>query len=297
MHQLKGIYGIAYSCSTSKDTYCKDWYTSEFNQIFNPNEQSKRSLSNVKKLGFNNIRTYYLDPNCDHTEFLNVCDNLNLSIEIGISNNLLDNHDVESIKKIINNVKNHKCVKIYTIGNEYFNSIDNIIFVLEYIYNMDPNKYYMHSSIFDYNFMTAKKIYQRIPNYIKNKYIVGLNIYLYNNSANTHGDVIQNVLKEYYSDNILKDSYLIISEFGNNINSEQFSSLWNFSFGNLECLKKYPNYLGFELFSLTNESWKGKQNSESNYGILIEEGEPKPSYYAILDFSICSEFKQYIRST
>lgn len=294
MHQLKGIYGVAYSCSNPSITYCDDWFTEEYKNIYS-NPSSNKSLQTVKSLGFNNIRTYYLDPKRDHSSFLQLCDQLNLSVEIGISNNLLDTRDINSIQKIINSVKNYKCVKIYTVGNEYFGNIDNIIYGIETIYSIDSSKYIMHSSIFDDKFKTAKFIYSKIPNYIKSKYIVGINMYFYSNPAQTHGDVLQNVIKEYYSDNELKNSYLIISEYGTYRDHEQWTALWNFSWGNIECLKKYPNYLGYELFSYTNESWKGSQNGENNYGILKENGDTKDAYYAIREFKNTDVFKQNIK--
>ena len=295
-HQLKGIYGIAYSCSNHHNTYCDDWFTEKYKTVYD-NIHSNKSLQKVKSLGFNNIRTYYLDPNNDHSYFLSICNQLNLSVEIGISNNLLENKDIKGIQNLINNVKNHKCVKLYTVGNEYFGNIDNIIFGLELIYSIDPSRYLMHSSIFDDNFKTAKLIYNKVPNYIKSKYIVGINMYFYNNPGNTHGDVIQNVIEKYYHNYELKDSYLIISEYGTYKDEEQWNALWNFSWGNIECLKKYPNYLGYELFSYTNESWKGSHNGENNYGILTEDGNPKSAFYAIREFKNTDAFKQNIKTS
>jgi hypothetical protein len=299
-HQLKGLYGVAYSCSNSSNTYCDDWYTDTYKNVFNSliNNNpllSARSLQTVKSLGFNHIRTYYLDPNKDHSTFLTLCSQLNLSIEIGISNDLLENRDIENIQKLINSVKQYKCVTIYTVGNEYFGDINNIIFAIELIYSLDSNKYIMHSSIFDNQFATAKLIYSKIPNYILSKYIVGINIYFYNNVANTHGDVIQNVIKEYYLDSLLQNSYLIISEFGNNKNEEQWNSLWNFSWGNSECMKKYPKYLGYSLFSFSNEGWKGGHNGENNYGIVNENGKPKDGYYAVREFKKTDGYKNTIK--
>jgi hypothetical protein len=294
MHQLKGLNGVAYACSSSKNTYCDDWYTDPYKPVFNDSNNLK-SLHHAKKLGFNLIRTYYLDPNRNHDSFLNTCTELKLSVEIGISNNLLDNRDVASIQKLVNSIKHHKCIKIYTIGNEYFNSIDNIIFGLELVYSLDPNRYYMHSSIFDHQFQSAKNIYVRIPNYIKEKYIVGLNVYFYNNKAETHGDVLQNVLADYYNDSILKESYLNISEFGNQKEDEQWASLWNFSWGNSVCLKKYPKYLGYELFSYANESWKGNNHGENNYGILTEDGMVKAGYHAIAEYRKSSGYTETIK--
>jgi hypothetical protein len=297
-HQLKGIYGIAYSCSNNTNSYCDDWFTKEYQNIYN-NSSNNKSLQTVKSLGFNNIRTYYLDPNRDHSDFLTLCTKLNLSVEIGISNNLLDNRDSSSIQKLIKSVQSYPCVKIYTVGNEYFGDVNNIIFGLELVYSLDSSKYLMHSSIFDNNFKTAKFIYNLVPMHIKNanKYIVGINMYFYSNPGHTHGDVLQNVINQYYSDNILKESYLIISEYGTYKENEQWTSLWNFSWGNVECLKKYPKYLGYELFSYSNESWKGNNHGENNYGIIKENGEIKEAFHAIREFKNSDGYKNTIKSS
>jgi hypothetical protein len=293
MHQLKGLYGVAYSCSHAGISYCDDWYTLPYKSTYD-NQQNKKSLQSVISLGFNNIRTYYLDPNRDHTDFLLACERNNLSVEIGISNNLLDTRNIDQIKKLVNSIKQYKCIKIYTVGNEYFGSLDNIIFGIELLYTLDKTRYIMHSSIFDANFQSASKIYQRVPEYIKPKYIVGINMYFYNNPASQHGDVVQNVVKDYYNNSILKNSYLIISEYGTY--DDSFDAIWNFSFGNVECLKKYPNYLGYELFSFTNESWKGNHQGENNYGILTEDGKEKKTFKAIQNFKNTDAFKLNIKN-
>ena len=124
---MKGLYGTAYSCSNPSITFCDDWFTTKYKSVYN-NPNSFRSLQNVKQLGFNIIRTYYLKPNNDHNDFLSLCDSLNLAVEIGISNNLLDSQDKAGIVKLINEVKSHRSVKIYTVGNEYRGSTNNIIF-------------------------------------------------------------------------------------------------------------------------------------------------------------------------
>jgi hypothetical protein len=156
---------------------------------------------------------------------------------------------------------------------------------------MDNAKYIMHSSIFDDNFNTAANIYKRVPDYIKEKYIVGINMYFYSNDGKQHGDVIQNVISKYYLNNILSNSYLIVSEYG--VNNNDYDAIWNFSFGNLECLKKFPKYLGYELFSYSDESWKGNHLNENNYGIVTETGSPKSTYYAIENFKNIPNFSKY----
>ncbi len=294
---LKGMYGIAYSCSTRENTYCDDWFTNRYSNIYKHNNQ--RNLKLVKQLGFNHIRTYYLKPEENHNEFLQHCSELNLSIEIGISNDLLQSRDFKSITKIVNSTKSFSCVKIYTVGNEYFGNTSDIIFGLDLIYSLDNNKYLMHSSIFDEGFYSAKKIVNALSKKsgILDRYIVSVNMYFYNNRAESHGDIVQNVVRDFYNDSILRNNYLIISEFGNNSrkNGEQYNSLWNFSFGNLECLKKYEKYLGYCLFGFVNESWKGTGQGEDNYGILEENGDKKNGYYAIENFKNIEEFRKYIR--
>ena len=292
-HQLKGLFGTAYSCSNSNNTYCDDWYTSQYKYVYG-NSQDKKSLHNLKKLGFNIVRTYYLDPNRDHSEFLSLCTNLKIAVEIGISNNLLDSRNLEQLYKLIHEVRNFPCVKLYTVGNEYFGDIQNIKWGIENIWNIDNTKFIMHSSIFDNNFETASKIYQLVPLHIKKKYIVGINMYFYNNPPNKQGDVIQNVIKDYYNNSILKDSYLVISEYGRNDDSAE--AIWNFQWGNDQCLRKYEKYLGWELFSYTSESWKGNHNGENNYGIIQEDGKEKKSYSAINDFIRTEAFKQTVKN-
>jgi len=298
--ELKGLYGVAYSCSDKNVGYCDDWYVKKYESVYRNN--INKSLKCVKQLGFNHIRTYYLKPEENHDDFLQHCSNLNMTIEIGISNNLLDNRDYSAIKKLVLSTKNHKCVKLYLVGNEYFGDVSNIVFGLELVYSLDNSKYLISSSIFDNNFHSAKKIINSLEankSTCINKYIVSLNTYFYNNPPHSHGDVIQNVVKDFYNDSILKNQYLVISEFGNNYTNgdEQWQSLWNFSFGNVECLKNYKKYLGYCLFSFSNESWKGSNGREDNYGILTENGDKKNGYYAVLEFRNNNAFKQFIRQT
>lgn len=281
MHQLKNTFGVAYSCSTDKNTYCEDWYTDKYKYTY-ANIYIDKSLYKLKSLGFNGIRTYYLNPDSNHDYFLALCDNLQLNVEIGISNDLLDTRNIVKITKLITSVQKYNCIKIYTIGNEYFGNIDNIIWALNLVYELDSYRYLMHSSIFDFNFKTAKLVYSKVPNYIKNKYIVGINMYFYSNLPESQGDVLQDVLKKYYNDELLKHSYLIITEYGRNDNN--YTALWNFLWGNKVSLEKYEKYLGFNYFSYSDESWKGSLNNENNYGLLTENGDKKNILNAIEDF-------------
>lgn len=293
-HPLKGIFGAAYACSNPSITYCDDWYTTQYKPVYD-NPQLKKSLHHLKTLGINTVRTYYLDPNRNHADFLTVCSNLKIAVEIGISNNLLDQRNTEQIRKLVNEVRNFPCVKLYTVGNEYFGDIENIRWGVETVWGIDNSKYIMHSSIFDHNFESASRIYQRIPDHIKPKYIVGINMYFYGNPPKQQGDVVQNVVRDYYNHPILRTSFLIISEYGRN--DDSWESIWNYQWGNSEALKKYPNYLGWELFSYSNESWKGSGHGENNYGILTEDGREKQTYYAIRDFKNTDAFRQTIKSS
>ena len=157
-HPLKGLYGAAYSCSSPDNTYCDDWFTTKYKSVYD-NSDSYRSLQNFKKLGFNIVRTYYLDPNNDHNDFLSLCDSLELAVEIGISNNLLDSQNKDAIVLLVNQVKSHSSVKIYTVGNEYRGSTDNIVFGIRAVFEADSSRNIMHSSIFDANFATAANIF------------------------------------------------------------------------------------------------------------------------------------------
>ena len=164
MHLLKGLNGVAYSCSSDVNTYCDDWYTLDYKNVY---DNSKKSLQRVKGLGYNIVRTYYLNPDNDHEDFLNLCDSLGLAVEIGISNDILDDRDSQKISKIIRETLPHKCVKLYTVGNEYFNDVSNIIWGIQTVYDLDNSRNIMHSSIFDEGFATAKRIYQAVHSSIK----------------------------------------------------------------------------------------------------------------------------------
>lgn len=279
-HELKGLFGIAYNCSNANVAYCDDWYTSKYKTVYGDNQNSK-SLYHMKYIGIKHVRTYYLNPDLDHSDFLNLCDSLDISLEIGISNNLLDTRDSISIEKLVNSTKNHKCVRLYTIGNEYFNDPENIIWGIRLVGNL-TSKYLMHSSIFDENFKSAKSIYLKVPDNLKPRYIVGINMYFYGNPEYQQGDVVQSVIRDYYNDSSLKDSYLIISEYGRN--DDSYSAMWNFLWGQQAALKTYPKYLGVSLFSYSNESWKGSFNGENNYGLLTESGDKKSIYKAVFEF-------------
>ncbi len=289
-HPLKGLYWVAYSCSARDNKYCDDWLVEKYKNIYR--HGGVKSLSNVKNLGFNHIRTYYLRAEDNHHDFLSYMDELGMTVEIGISNDLLENRNEEAISKLVNSTKNYKCVKIYLVGNEYFGNVWNIVWALELIHGLDNSKYLMHSSVFDEGFNLCKNILTKINNSsLMSKYIVSLNTYFYGNLAHTHGDVIQNVINDFYRDPVLKNSYLIISEFGNNKDSEQWTSLWNFLHGGVESMKKHTKFLGFCLFSYSNESWKGQANGENNYGLITEEGQKKDGYYAVEQFKAGDAFK------
>ena len=120
MHQLKGLYGAAYSCSHAGISYCDDWYTLPYKNTYD-NVSNKKSLQHLRSLGFNMVRTYYLDPNRDHTDFLTQCEKNNLSVEIGISNNLLDS---ESLMIIAIDVINNSNISFSLNENpEFFNNL------------------------------------------------------------------------------------------------------------------------------------------------------------------------------
>jgi len=289
-NSLKGLYGVAYSCSSPSNTYCDDWFTTKYKSVYN-NPNSVRSLQNVKKLGFNLVRTYYLRPNNDHNDFLSLCDSLNLAVEIGISNNLLDTQNTASIAQLVNQVKSHPSVKLYTVGNEYRNSVNNIVIGIQAVYQADPTRFIMHSSLFDANFATAANVYNNVPANIKSTYIVGINMYFNSNPANTIGQVIQNVISKFYSNSVLSNAYLIVSEYGSNTNDPVRIS--SFNDGLVQCLKNYSKFLGYSLFAYSDESWKGA--ASSSYGIVTEAGTIKNSYSAVTNFKSSPGFSSVIK--
>jgi hypothetical protein len=118
-------------------------------------------------------------------------------------------------------------------------------------------------------------------------------MYFYSNEANTIGQVIQNVLRDFYNNPTLSNAYLIITEYGtNNDDPVRISS---FNDGIVHCYENYENFLGYSLFEYSDESWKGSANGENNYGIVTESGSVKNSYSAITDFQSSDGFHNVIK--
>lgn len=279
-HNLKGIYGVTYNChNLEKKIYYNNLST---------------SLYTVKSLGFNNIR-FEFNNNVDYSDFFSICCQLQLSVEIIIPNIIIETKNICQLQSFIKYIKFYPCIKIYTVGNQYNGDINNIIFILELLYSLDSTKFLMSSSIYDNDFKNVKSIYNKIPNYIKlsKKYIVGLNIFLPNLNSELYGKTLQNILHTYYLDPILKDSYLLITEFGNNQDNLQWSILWNFNIINIECLKMYPNYLGYELFEYFNSI---SNINKQNYGILTDEYNYKDAFFAIREFKNTNLYKKNIKT-
>ena len=118
-------------------------------------------------------------------------------------------------------------------------------------------------------------------------------MYFYSNPANTIGQVIQNVLKSFYDNSVLKNAYLIIPEYGTNNNDPVRIS--SFNDGIVQCLKNYEKFLGYSLFAYSDESWKGTSNGENNYGIVTESGTIKHTYSAVTAFKSSSGYNSVIK--
>ena len=164
---------------------------------------------------------------------------------------------------------------------------------IQAVYQADPTRFIMHSSIFDANFATAANVYKNVPANIKSKYIVGINMYFNSNPANTIGQVIQNVISKFYSNSVLSNAYLIVSEYGSNTNDPVRIS--SFNDGLVQCLKNYGKFLGYSLFAYSDESWKGAASGENSYGIVTEAGTIKNSYSAVTNFKSTSGFSSVIK--
>ena len=118
-------------------------------------------------------------------------------------------------------------------------------------------------------------------------------MYFYSNSANTIGQVIQNVLRNFYNHSVLKNAYLIIPEYGTNNNDP--TRISSFNDGIVECLRNYEQFLGYSFFAYSDESWKGSTNGENNYGIVTESGTIKNTYSAITAFRSSNGYKSVIK--
>lgn len=282
----KPVYGIAYSASNESINYCDDWATDAYSNKWG--SLGAGELQKIKNLGFTQVRLYYLDPNRSHINFLNECQRINLGVEIPIHNGLVTNRDISGITKLVNEVKQFSCVKMYTVGNEmepFLN--DNIAWAIEQVARLDPNKAIMHSSIFDDGFKAAKAIFVRLSDYARARYIAGVNMYFYSNPPRTWGDCLQGAVNNWYNDPMVKNIPLIISEIGFAGTNEQaaYDATHNTLYGGFAGLSNFPLFLGFELFSYRNEKWKGYGHNEALYGICKEDGSPRLQYQAVDNFS------------
>lgn len=120
-------------------------------------------------------------------------------------------------------------------------------------------------------------------------------MYFYGNQANTIGTVISNVVREFYSNQAFQNAYLIVSEYGTNDNDP--TRISSFNQGIIQCLQNYKNFLGYELFAYSDESWKGAANRENNYGIITENGSQKSTYSAVTSFQSSNGFRSVIKSS
>jgi len=120
-------------------------------------------------------------------------------------------------------------------------------------------------------------------------------MYFYSNPANTIGAVISNVIKEFFSNRAFQNAYLVVSEYGTNDNDP--TRITSFNQGILQCLQNYKNFLGYELFAYSDESWKGAANGENNYGIMKENGALKSTYSAVTSFQSSNGFRSVIKSS
>jgi hypothetical protein len=290
----KPVYGIAWSASNPSIQYCDDWCTEEYKKIFAI--PGRGDLQRLKSLGFNLVRTYYWDPARSHDSFLREADRVQIGVEVPIHNGLVHNRDIRGITKLVNEAKNYKCVKLYTVGNEMPpEDADNIAWALGQVTRIDPSRPVMHSTIFDENFKSAKNILRRVDSLTFNKYIAGINMYFYSNPPKSWGDCLQASIRDYFNDSMLRDTPLIISEIGYGGMKEDlaFDAILNTLYGGFCALGNFPKFLGFELFSFQNESWKGAQNNESSYGLVKEDatGTPRRQYYAVENFGKTGFFR------
>jgi hypothetical protein len=64
------LYGACYGPARATDTFCKDWFTTEYQDRWGSGPGRRGDLATLKALGFNLVRSYWWDQNNDHSAFL-----------------------------------------------------------------------------------------------------------------------------------------------------------------------------------------------------------------------------------
>ena len=272
------INGIAYGPARSTDKYCKDWFTVEYQDCWGSGSGCRGDLQTMKSLGFNLVRTYWVDANNNHTAFLNEAERVGIGIEIGIANSYVAARDTASVTKLINETKGRSCVKVYTVSNEApMSQASNIAFMINHIRNLGVQQAIMVSTIFDANFTTAKTVLSAIQN--RSNLLCGVNMYFYSNPPQQHGDCLTGAVKQWVNDPNTFGVPLCVSEWGCPSTIPGWQTSIQTQIDALKKLKNITRFNGAEVFSFQSESWKGSSGGEDSYGVLYDAyGNKRPTF-------------------
>ena len=92
------LFGIAYGPARPTDTYCKDWFTTEYQDRWGSGSGRRGDLATLKALGFNLVRSYYWDANNDHSAFLAEAERVGIGVEVPIANGYVSSRNTAAAK-------------------------------------------------------------------------------------------------------------------------------------------------------------------------------------------------------
>jgi hypothetical protein len=279
------LYGICYGPARSTDTYCKDWFTTEYQDRWGSGSGRRGDLATLKALGFNLVRSYYWDSNNDHNAFLTEAERVGIGVEVPIANSYVSSRNTAAAKKLVDATKGRSCVKLYCVGNEMSPSeTANIAYMVGYLRSLGVAQPITHTSIFDNNFATAKSVINAISN--RSGYIAGVNTYFFCNPVQQHGDCITGAVNQWARDPATQGVPLYIGEWGcSNAVSNNTTSINN-QLAAIQRLKtSQPRLVGASLFEYSCEPWKLSAGGEDKYGIIDSNGNKLPPFSIVQSYA------------
>jgi hypothetical protein len=274
-------YGVCYGPSLPGDSYCKDWFTTDYKCQWSSDAGCRGDLADIRALGFRHIRGYYWDPDSDHSQFLAEAQKMGIAVEVPIHNGLIKTRNAGGIIKLVKSTKNYPSVKMYTVGNEMAQEdIPNIVWTINLIRTLNIQQMISHTCIFDAGYASVKALIAALEN--TRNFIPSVNYYFYSNPSSQAGNCFANAVKDWYNDRDLKEFPLYIGEFGwygNDTTSAE--ALTSFIKGVIKAKKANRLLWGASVFEYQNSNWKTSVNGENNYGLITDRGVKKQTYFSI----------------
>eukprot|EP00898_Chlorokybus_atmophyticus_P000160 jgi/Chlat1/1144/Chrsp112S01621 len=299
---LRPLNGVCYSpapsdyrVSSPGPYWSGDYANADFAAMWGP--KGRDDIGKMRSdMRFNSVRLYQVNPTRDHKPFMDYARSRGMKVLVPISNwyVLNDANWQQNIAAIVNSLKSHSANAMWVITNEItldpacrnslYVCLRKVMRVVKLVSTLDPSSRPISvASIFDSGFASQKLIKGWMSQYnmagvYNARYVATINMYFFKNYAPTHGAVLTNVLDGYFKDSVLKNTPLVIGEWGlsslptPSVFSGTQQQCYQSSAGTLASAmtgSKYPRFLGSFAFEYSDELWKTQVASpmEAHYGL------------------------------